>query len=41
MMFSRTSALILQQSQEKGHEVLDGVIFAQDGAEAHDDGGQG
>lgn len=23
-----------QQSQEKGHEVLDGVIFAQDGAEA-------
>ena len=27
-------ALIPQQSQEEGHDVLDGVIFAQDGAEA-------
>ena len=33
--------LILQLSQEEGQEVLNGVVFAQDGREAHDDRGQG
>lgn len=28
---------ILQLSQEKGQEVFDGVVFAQNGREAHDD----
>lgn len=34
---TRSSYLILQLSQEEGQEVLDGVVFAQDGREAHDD----
>lgn len=34
---TQSSYLILQLSQKEGQEVLDGVVFAQDGREAHDD----
>ena len=36
----RRPYLILQLGQEERQQVLDGVVFAQDWREAHDDGGQ-
>lgn len=33
--------LVLQLGQEKGEQMLHGVVLAQDSGEAHDDGGQG
>lgn len=33
--------LVLQLGQEEGQQMLYSVVLAQDGGEAHDDGGQG